>query len=143
MPLVGGGGAGNIAGSNPTGTSKGLNYIGDHCYAYSGLIQINTSLTNCLDFTTGASYALVDLTLCGAAKHDGGTNTGANTVFEIYMDGTRNLLVKVESIQEDMPATQVIPILIAPFTRVQVSFRCDASTADMFNSVTLAGRVYA
>ena len=35
MPLVGGGGASNTV--NPTGTSTGLNYIGDHAYAYSGI----------------------------------------------------------------------------------------------------------
>ena len=36
MALIGGGGAGNVAGGNPSGTGTSLNYIGDHCYAYSG-----------------------------------------------------------------------------------------------------------
>jgi hypothetical protein len=42
MPLVGGGGAGNVAGSNPTGTGT-LNFIGDHAYAYSGAITDGAS----------------------------------------------------------------------------------------------------
>ena len=125
-----------------TGSQKGLSLIKDHCYCYSGLIQVSTALTECLNFATGTGYLIVDLTLCGGAKYDGGTNTGVNTVYEIYFNGVRQLLVKVESINEDMPSTETIPMLIPPLTDVQVSFRCDASTANIFNSVTLVGRVY-
>jgi len=123
-------------------TGLGIRYIGEHCAAWSGLVQISTDLTECLNFTTGSGYIIADLTLCGSAKHDGGTNAGANTVYEIYLNEVRFLLVKVESIQEDMPAVETIPLLIPPRTGVQVAFRCDASTADMFNSVALTGRVY-
>ena len=143
MPLIGGGGAGNTAGSNPTGISQSLNYIGNHCYAYSGLIQVGTSLTTCLEFTTGNSYAVANLSLFGGARHDGGTNTGCNTVFEIYLDGTRNLLVKVESINEDMPAMEVVPILIPPYTNFKVAFITDVSNDGIFNSVAIQGEVYA
>ena len=61
MPLVGGGGAPNVAGSNPTGTSSGLNYIGEHCYGNSGaIIATNGSDGTLFEFTTGVSYAIVD-----------------------------------------------------------------------------------
>lgn len=49
MALIGGGGAGNVAGSNPTGTGGGLNYLGNHVYLYSGVIGVNgneTTLVN-------------------------------------------------------------------------------------------------
>ena len=36
MPLVGGGGSPNVTGANPAGTGGGLNYIGNHCYAFRG-----------------------------------------------------------------------------------------------------------
>ena len=42
MPLVGGGGAGNVSGGNPSGTGT-LNFIGDHAYAYSGAITDGAS----------------------------------------------------------------------------------------------------
>ena len=59
MALVGGGGAPNVAGSNPTGTGTGLNYIGDHAYAYSGEVDNNgSSATTALKFTTGNEYVL-------------------------------------------------------------------------------------
>jgi len=123
-------------------TGLELNYIGGHCYANSGLIQINTSLTECLNFKTGSGYIVMDLTLCGAAHHNGSTNAGANTVFEIYLNGVRNLLIKIESIQEDHPTAETIPILIPPYTEVKVAFICDAATSNMFNSASLVGKVY-
>ena len=36
MALRGGGGAGNVAGGNPSGIGTSLNYVGDHVYAFSG-----------------------------------------------------------------------------------------------------------
>ena len=48
MALVGGGGAGNIAGSNPAGTGTSLNHIGDHVYANSGqLDDVSSYATGC------------------------------------------------------------------------------------------------
>ena len=57
MALVGGGGAGNVAGSNPAGIGSGLNYVGDFTYAYSGPVNASSSTsadTLLLDFTTGS-----------------------------------------------------------------------------------------
>jgi len=45
MALIGGGGAGNVTGGNPSGTGTSLNYIGDHCYAYSGVLDLNGTTT--------------------------------------------------------------------------------------------------
>ena len=53
MPLVGGGGAGNVAGSsNPAGTGTGLNHVGNFAYAYSGIRNIDNTITNLLEFNT-------------------------------------------------------------------------------------------
>ena len=43
-------------GANPTGIGKTINYIGNHAYAYSGLIGIDDGAPVMLDFTTGNSY---------------------------------------------------------------------------------------
>jgi hypothetical protein len=125
-----------------TGPQKGLTTIDKHCYAYSGLIQVADTLTTCLEFKTGKSYSIIDLTLSGGTKYDGGTNTGCNTVFEIYLNETRCLLVKVESINEDMPAMEVVPLLIPPHTNFKVAFITDVTTAGIFNSVALRGKLY-
>ena len=59
MPLVGGGGAGNTAGSNPSGTGSGLNYLGtsrsdkrDNFSGYSGAVVVNNSTATMLEFKT-------------------------------------------------------------------------------------------
>ena len=37
-------------------TGPGIRYIGDHAYAYSGVITVNNTTTTLLDFTTGVGY---------------------------------------------------------------------------------------
>ena len=61
MALVGGGGSPNVAGSNPAGTGTSLNYIGNHAYATSGVIEAaaadaRANGTTFFDFTTGGNY---------------------------------------------------------------------------------------
>jgi len=64
MALIGGGGSGNVAGGNPSGTGTGLTYVGDHCYAYSGEITSGTSGdSTMLDFSTGANSYIVGYSL--------------------------------------------------------------------------------
>jgi len=60
MALIGGGGAGNVAGgSNPSGAGTSLNYVGDHCYANSGAVIItNAADATLLEFSIGSSYIL-------------------------------------------------------------------------------------
>ena len=58
MALVGGGGAPNVAGSNPAGTGSSINYVGNHAYAYSGIIASTTTEANMLDFTIGNQYVM-------------------------------------------------------------------------------------
>jgi len=60
MPLVGGGGAGNIAGGNPAGTGTSLNYIGNHAYAYSGnFSSTGTDDTTYLEFDLALNQYIV------------------------------------------------------------------------------------
>ena len=60
MALVGGGGAPNVAGSNPAGTGTGLNYVGDHAYVSSGLIDSGTTTeTTMVEFTTASESYIV------------------------------------------------------------------------------------
>ena len=43
-------------------TGKGIRYIGDYAYAYSGKIVINNETVDFLDFTSGAGYIVAKLT---------------------------------------------------------------------------------
>ena len=57
MALVGGGGAPNVAGSNPTGTGTGINYVrtrnNTFVFGYSGEVLVDQSSPELLSFTTG------------------------------------------------------------------------------------------
>ena len=54
----GGGGGGPISSSNPAGTGTGINYIGNHAYAYSGVFSASTTESNMLKFSTGNAYIM-------------------------------------------------------------------------------------
>ena len=54
MALVGGGGAGNTAGSNPSGTGSTINYVGEFAYLHSGSVSVNNTDTTLGKFATQA-----------------------------------------------------------------------------------------
>ena len=60
MPLVGGGGAPNVAGSNPAGTGTSINYVGDFVYGYSGSMTVDDTETTMLEFTTGSELIVAE-----------------------------------------------------------------------------------
>ena len=81
MALVGGGGAGNVAGSNPAGTGSSVNYIGKHAYAYSGAVSVpGNALTELLNFDTGNQYILATWSVSGAFS------TAANGTIQFVME---------------------------------------------------------
>ena len=72
MPLIGGGGAPNVSGSNPAGTGSTLNYIGDHVYGISGVVLVTNTETTLMEFTTsGDAYILAQIqVLNGSGNND-------------------------------------------------------------------------
>ena len=85
MALVGGGGAGNVAGSNPAGTGSTINYIRtkerNFAYAYSGVISVANTETTLLSFTTGNETVVSKITVS--------SNAGENEDYrmKIIVDG--------------------------------------------------------
>jgi len=136
MALVGGGGAGNTAGSNPTGTGTSLNYIGDHCYAYSGSIAPTgggSADTTALLFTTGNSYAMVEVNWTCIS-----TSATADQYFQILFN---NEVIFNSIAEDDESATGQSPLtlLIPSYTKVEIKVGIPSS--DPF-TVLVAGRVY-
>ena len=116
MALVGGGGAGNIAGSNPSGAGTGLNYIGvdpSHAYAFSGLI-VSATDTVLLDFTTATnSYIVATFTPIYAV------DAGDNAEWEIEING-EIVYVLYSTSATISSLTQDITILLPPASRIRV-----------------------
>ena len=142
MALIGGGGAGNVGGGNPSGTGSSLNYIGDHCYANSGTGSAGTGGDFiALDFTTGAnSYIMAKLYVTYDADDLG---SGEQFGYVVSSDGITILFTRRESSAADVvnnPLPHKVEFLIAPQSRIIVKGISNASALDM--SFVLTGRVY-
>jgi hypothetical protein len=141
MPLVGGGGAGNTAGSNPSGTGTSLNYIGNHCHAESGTIAAVASEQTVLNFTTGPEYIVATLTMAAPIRMDvPGDGRGRN--YQLDYNGQTVGLYMVEAISEDMPSNTEVRILIPPFTSVVLTCYDTSTSATHLGTANITGRVY-
>jgi len=134
MPLVGGGGAGNVAGGNPSGTGSSLNYIGEHCYAYSGKVASSATAFNLLDFTTGNSYILADLTCFYAVQ-----GSGSDMQFTVKLNGEA---IGQFNLTDSNDLTEFpVPFLIPSFSRFQIEQDNLAGGTEPV-AATIVGRVY-
>ena len=137
MPLVGGGGAPNIAGSNPSGIGSTLNIVGDHVYANSGAITVTSgSYTTGLDFTnpTGNQYVVAELYVNSA------DSTSADIFYKVEMEGqtiNNQILKEAQSNHHNFPFVFLIP----PHSKVTISGqRGSGSDLDVFFNII--GRMY-
>jgi len=136
------GGAGNPVGGSFTGPAEALEYVGDHCYAYSGAVSVgavqNTEYTM-LNFTTsGAGYIRAEIQF---APTDAESSNDFKTVIKI-----NDSLVWGELNQETfsryhdlkMPAV----LMIAPYSTVNVAM-ANVTDSNAINWIcALTGRVY-
>ena len=132
-------GVGNpVTGSNPTGTSTtSLNYIGNHAYAYSGVIGVDNNETTLLEFTTASQSYIV-----GVLQFQYNLpNESDDFFYQIYFDGT---IVDGISATSSSDIDYSIPrkLLVPPNTLLKVTAenKEGASTRDQI--VHFVGRVY-
>jgi len=138
-------GAGNpVGGSNPSGTSKGLNYVGDHAYANSGGVIITNGVdATLLEFTTGTSYLVG--TFAFGLNH---TDVSGSKAFGYIMSINDEIVFEnydTSDADGDMfynGASTVLNILLPPFSKIKFEgSTTDGSNITCFGSIT--GRVYA
>jgi hypothetical protein len=137
MTLVGGGGAGNIAGSNPAGTGTSLNYIGNHAYASSGVVSVNNVESALLRFSTGNEYIRAIIQFNGGAS--GG---GDNYVYRVKYDSQIIQEYVTNSNTDDSP-NQKLNLIIPPYTNVECTAVNASDDSSNDQIVSLSGRVYA
>jgi len=136
MALVGGGGAGNVAGSNPSGTSGSLNYIGDHAYAYSGFADFTNSEVTFLEFTTGSEYSILQIMPCRRDNDSVDSHTavyinGEQVFVCVHRDGNRP--------QEPTPYMLLVP----SFSKCEITMKNINNSNTLTGAVMLTGKVYA
>ena len=139
MALVGGGGAGNVAGSNPAGVGKGLNYIGNHAYGYSGTVNTGTQDVNVtlMSFTTGGHYIVGKVQF--GMKHDTTDNIG----FSVSMDDQTISGYVISGGVGDAQLSNAMPLIIPPYTKVECFGVNNSSSSARPVTVTIIGDVYA
>ena len=136
MPLVGGGGAPNVAGGNPAGTGTGLNYIGEHAYAYSGTIASDNNETVMLKFTTGNLY------IVGKIQFFELTISNDNIEHAVSINSEKVLRVLSSQTVGTSEPDPYLPIIIPPYSSIEVTAKNAQGSGDLDSSVTLTGRVY-
>jgi len=125
MALIGGGGAGNVAGGNPSGTGKGLSYMGGGVHAgWSGTVNIGSAGAEVVqfEFDTGSAHLIADYVF-GIE----GNNIDSNSYygFQISLDGqlvyeqTARAATTTASSVIGQPFTFVIPA----FSKVKIEGR--------------------
>jgi hypothetical protein len=118
MALIGGGGAGNVAGgANPSGTGSGLNYIGNYVYAYSGTYVADNASHTVIDFTSGTELIKAEIKINGAVNPT--TSSVAGTNGQIKFD-SQTIGAGPTSTALDAQYYYSEKVIIPPFTRVQV-----------------------
>jgi hypothetical protein len=138
MALIGGGGAGNVAGgANPSGTGSSLNYIGNHAYANSGVIAdaaSGSAATTMLNFTTGASYFVGHLNFTDAHV------ANDNMFMSVTLDGQIIVDLAYRSGSAGADNLSTYSLLIPPFSKIEIKY---GSSANANATVWLTGEVYA
>jgi|TARA_R110000823_G_scaffold81671_1_gene185710 hypothetical protein len=141
MALIGGGGAGNVAGgANPSGVGSSINYIGNHAYAYSGTVTSAGSQSNptttALQFDTAGSY--IQAIVAWANTQTSGT---ADNHFGVFIDSQAIFQAQFrEGGDSNHTNPKNLHILIPPFSKFEVKVGTSADPHDW--TITLVGDVY-
>ena len=135
MPLVGGGGAGNTAGGNPPGTGSGINYVGNHAYAYSGNVAVDNNITTLLQFNTQNNYVMANIQLEYFDASSDNMKFIVNINSEEVAAGI--LTGRVENWYNDLQ------VLIPPYSDVTVTAFNNTGATLTGVGVSLTGRNYA
>mgnify|MGYP005819560663 CR=1 FL=1 len=139
MALIGG--AGNPVGGTFTGPAQGLDLVGDHAYAYSGEFGTSTTEFDMLTFTTGNYYTVGTFTCNGAVRMNL-VDVGSISGYQLKLNGTGVLRVKVDTNDKDSPGQSFMQVIIPAFTQVVLSCNCTENTDNEKVTASYAGRVY-
>ena len=122
-------------------TGKGIRYIGDWAFAYSGLWTSSTTESTELDFTTGSGIIVGTVQLNNPVDDDnpGFANVSAAN---IKFNGISIAIISGSSTDAGTNRSVIQQVIIPPFTRVVITVDSNGNEADRFGSVLLTGRVY-
>ena len=126
------------------GTGLELNYIGDHCYAYSGKFSSSTTTQTMINFNTGSGTIIARIQ-CNGATADINSSTvgnGATTTFTIKVNGIIVARIKTDTSTEDMPTTAENELILPPYTNLTVAAIGTENDDNLTPTINIIGRVY-
>ena len=146
MALLGGGvgGAGNPVGGSFTGPAEALEIVGDFAYAYNQVAtsDLQGTPSTTLQFTTGNYLFVGEWTVAGAVKYNAISGSGSVDQFYLSLNGSVVMSLRTDTDEEDMPGALAVPIIIPPWSEVELKAACGQNDSDWFVSNTLTGRIY-
>jgi len=116
---------------------KLLNYIGSHAYGYSGIIEVDQTSPEFFSFTSAGSYFVGEIQF---NYYD--TSGDDDMRYEVKFNGK---LVQSYIVSHSYIYTSpdnVIPLLIPPYTKVEVTGYNISSTSGRTNAASIVGRIY-
>ena len=130
------GGAGNPVGGSFTGPAEALEVVGDHGYAYSGVLDIDNTETNMLSFTTGNFYFVGTIQFNVLERH------GESYIYRFYLNGAVVQGYILDPDEERQPPTTFLNVIISPYTEVRATAENMISGSFAENICNMAGRIY-
>jgi len=128
---------------NTASTGLNLNVIGSHAYAASGTFGSTTATQTMLKFTSGNFYFVGELTVSGGVEFTtGGVATGVINGWQLLFNGSALANYLTDTQNKDIPGSLVIPILIPPYTEVQLDMLANGNNTEDLASASLNGRIY-
>jgi len=117
------------------GPNKGLTTLGDRVYAYGGLIAVDATEKDLLNFTTGAEA------LFCKAQFNYAQLTSESFFYRVYFNDTLvQGYITSHSAQYTSP-DNLIPIIIPPLTRVKLTAQNVSDNNARSQIVSITGKV--
>ena len=131
------GGAGNPVGGSFTGAAEALEIVGDHAYGYSGVLDIDNTETNMLNFQTGNFYFV------GTIQFNYAERNGEAFMYRLYLnDSIVQAFADSGGSNAEPQPTNFIDIIIPPYTEVKATAQNIVDTASRDQVCSMAGRIY-
>ena len=139
----GAGGAGNPVGGSFTGPAETLEIVGNHTYAYTGLIQADTASAVVLSFTTGNYYFVGEMQINSPLSQTAPQFAGIGAA-HLSLNGLDIVGIKSGGSEQadDNPTSERTRVIIPSYTEVLVTVDSNVTTSESYISLSLVGRIY-